>query len=71
MAVPNNCHIGLHYPEPQCRMLGAQTCAFDRLQLEEMLKRGEEIKAIGRACHHTWSLSEAIKHKVRTILLRR
>jgi hypothetical protein len=68
--VSNTCVIRLHCPDPECRSLGAQSCAFDRL-LEEMLKRGEEIKAIGETCHHSWSLSEAIKHKLRRILLRR
>jgi hypothetical protein len=68
MAVSNICVISLHCPEPECWSLGAQNCVFDRRQLEEMLKRGEEIRAIGETCHHSWSLSEAIKRKLRGIL---
>jgi hypothetical protein len=71
MAVSNICVISLHCPEPECWSLGAQNCVFDRLQLEASLKQDGDIEAIGGTCHHTWSLPEAIKNKLRGILLLR
>ena len=62
--------IRLHCPHPECWSLGAQSCTFDRLQLEELLKKGGDIMAFGGTCHHTWSLSGATKDKLRKILLR-
>jgi hypothetical protein len=56
--------ISLHCPDPECCSLGAQRCTFDRLQLEASLKKGEEIKAIGGKCNHSWSLTDGMKDKL-------
>jgi hypothetical protein len=68
MAVRNICVIRLHCPDPECWSLGAQNCAFDRLQLKVKLKQDRDIKATGGTCHHTWSLSNGMKAKLRRTL---
>jgi hypothetical protein len=69
MAVSNICFISLHCPEPECWSLGRQNCVFDRLQLEANLTHDGDVKAIGGTCHHTWSLSDGMKDKLRRTLL--
>ena len=60
--------IKLHCPDPDCWAHTAQNCTFDRTRFEEMLRADENIKVVGEICHHTWSLSEAMKTKLRKVL---
>lgn len=60
--------IKLHCPDPDCWAHTEQNCTFDRSRLEEMLRADEDIKVVGEICHHTWSLSEAMKTKLRKVL---
>jgi len=64
-----NSLIMLHCPEPECWTLGAQSCSFNGLDLKMKLMKDEDVKVVGGTCGHEWSLTRAMKEKLRKILL--
>lgn len=61
--------LWVHCPEPECWTLGPQSYTFNCFDLEMMLMTNKDIKVIGGICHHTWVLTEAMKDRLRRILL--
>jgi len=61
--------ITVHCPEPECLTLGAQKCSLDLSDLKMKLMKDEDVKVVGPTCGHEWSLTRAMKEKLRKILL--